>query len=432
MPKILLFNYYWPPSGGPAVQRWLSLATLLSREGFELIVITVDEKYASYTSLDESLNERVPKELRVIKTKSFEVLHLYQKFISGGHLPTAGFANESHPSSLQRLARWIRGNFFFPDPRKGWNTYALDAARPLIESEDIRGIITAGPPQSTHLIGAQLKREYDLFWLCDFHDAWTNVWYYDELMRTRLVRKIDLSMERSVLNQCDHIITVGRQILQDFATKTGKPDKMNIHSMGYDEELFNDVVPANDFSITYTGTMASNYEPRAFFDAVKNVQETHPEWSIHLNIAGLISDDILDMVNELGLGTCTTVHGYLPHQQAVKILKASTLLLLVSPNTPGSEMIIPGKIYEYMASRVPILNLSTKHSETAEIISECGAGETFERPEVNGIQEFIERTYKRWLADPSALYNTNTGFKKYARQTEARSLAKLLRERLAH
>lgn len=431
MPKVLVFTYYWPPSGGPAVQRWLSLADLLLKEGIEPIVITVDEASASYTLKDNSLNNRIPSDLRVIKTKSFEILHFYQKLLSGGDLPTAGFANESDPSLFQKLARWIRGNFFFPDPRKGWNQFALNAARQLLEKEDIKGVITAGPPQSTHLIGAQLKKEYDLFWLCDFHDAWTNVWYYDELKRTQIAKSIDRNMELSVLRDCDLIITVGQQILDDFVAKTGQPEKVNLHSMGYDEVLFDTAIePVEEFVITYSGTMADNYEPGSFFKAVKQLVEERPDWNLKIRLVGLISDGIHDQIKSVGLEQKTEITGYLPHGRAIDLLRSSSLLLLVSPNTPGSEMIIPGKIYEYMASRIPILNLSTQHSETAQILTDCEAGVTFERNEIEEIRNYISSTYQSWLSNPKKLLNTTDHFKKYSRQTEAKILAQTLLSRL--
>ena len=431
MPKILVFTYYWPPSGGPAVQRWLSLTKYLLGEGLEPILITVDETDASYTLKDESLNEQIPKNLRIIKTKSFEILNIYQKFISGGQLPTAGFANESNPSLLQKAARWIRGNFFFPDPRKGWNQFALEAARNIIDQEDIKGIITAGPPQSTHLIGAQLKREYELFWMCDFHDAWTNVWYYDELMRTKIAKTIDKKMELSVLMDCDHIITVGQQILDDFIAKTRAPDKIRLHSMGYDEALFETpVAQSTDFVITYTGTIADNYEPEAFFKAIAEIVQKNPACKIRIRLVGLISKGIQRSISKMGLDPISDIHGYLPHNEAIHLLRTSSLLLLVSPNTHSSDMIIPGKIYEYMASRIPIINLSTKKSETAQIIAECNAGETFERSEVNAMKDFIEDTYRRWLSLPESILNKSDHFKKYSRQREANTLAESLLSRL--
>ncbi|MFY0674717.1 MAG: hypothetical protein JXQ87_15060 [Bacteroidia bacterium] len=428
MDKVLVFTYYWPPSGGPAVQRWLALSQLLPQFGIEPIIVAPHEQYASYVLLDESLNKRIPKNLKVVKTKTFEVLNFYQKSLGKGKLPTAGFANESNPSFLQKVARWVRGNLFFPDPRKGWNKHALKAARKIVKEENIKAVITAGPPQSTHLIGQQLKKEFDLFWLCDFHDAWTNVWYYDELMKTSFARKLDLKMELKVLRECDYIITVGRQIILDFKSKLGSKEKIKLHSMGFDDDMIAHAPAINkdEFVICYTGTMATNYEPQVVFNAIKNITDKNPKAKIKVELYGLIATDIIDYANSIGLEMHVDFKGYVPHKQAVKAIQNAAMLLLVSPNTTQAKMIIPGKIYEYLATRKPILNLAEIGTETHEIIEECKAGSTFNRSATNEIEAFINRAYNQWRKEPKSILNKDDSFLKYSRKAEAESLAKVL------
>lgn len=432
MNKVLVFTYYWPPSGGPAVQRWLALSQLLPQFGIEPIIVAPHEQYASYVLLDESLNQRIPKELKVVKTKTFEVLNFYQKSLGKGKLPTAGFANESNPSFLQKLARWVRGNFFFPDPRKAWNKFALKAAREIIAENDIKAVITAGPPQSTHLIGQQLKKEFGLFWLCDFHDAWTNVWYYNELMKTSIARKLDSKMELRVLSECDQIITVGRQIITDFKSKLGSTDKVLLHSMGFDDEMVAEPpkVNATEFVICYTGTMATNYEPQVVFNAVKSIIHDNLEAKIKIELYGLIADDIIEYAKRIGLEKQVEFKGYVPHKQAVDAIQNAAILLLVSPNTPQAKMIIPGKIYEYLATRKPILNLAEEGTETYEIINECRAGATFNRMAKDEIKDFISKLYSKWENEPKSILNSDNSFMKYSRKTEAETLAKVLHNKL--
>lgn len=425
MHKVLVFTYYWPPSGGPAVQRWLSLSQLLPEFGIEPIIITVDPASASYVLLDQSLEKRVPAGLAVHKTKSFEILTLYQRLVGKDKLPTAGFANESEPGLLQKAMRWIRGNCFFPDPRKGWNRYALQKAREVIKAQDIKAVITAGPPQSTHLIGEQLQKEFNLFWLCDFHDAWTNVWYYDELKKTNWAKNIDLRTEKRVLEKADHIITVGNQIKADFSQKLGNDTKIRIHSMGYDDDQF-DVrpeVPKDVFTITYTGTMADNYEPEALFEALSQLRKQHTDFLCNVQLVGLISEGIKKKVEELGIADMVELKGYMPHAEAIDCLKQSCMLLLVSPNTPQAKMIIPGKIYEYLATGIPILNLATQDTETARIISECEGGATFSRSNIDEIKDYLWNYFLIWKKNPEDILSTSMAYKKYSRRREAEELA---------
>lgn len=432
MHKVLVFTYYWPPSGGSAVQRWLSLSQLLPEFGIEPIIVSVDPKYASYVLLDETLEARIPENLAVHKTKTFEILTIYQKMLGREKLPAAGFANQSDPGPIQKAMRWIRGNFFFPDPRKGWNRFALKKARQLIAQEDIKAVVTAGPPQSTHLIGETLQGEFDLYWLCDFHDAWTNVFYYDELRKTSWAKKIDLETEKRVLEKSDRIITVGNQVMADFSDKLGSSDKISIHSMGYDDALFEErpVPPADTFVISYTGTMADTYEPESFFEAILLLKKELPNFKYKVSFVGLISDGIQKKIQEMGLSDLVEFKGYLSHSAAVECLKRSCMLLLVSPNTPQAKMIIPGKIYEYLATGLPIFNLATADTETARIIEDCEAGATFDRNDVSSIKSYLLQEYKKWEKDPKSILSKSDKYKKYSRREEAKGLAEILKKAL--
>jgi hypothetical protein len=177
--KILIITYYWPPSGGPAVQRWLSLANELAQLGWEVFVITVDEKYATYQLHDDSHAKKIHENIKIIKTKTREPFGLYKFFFGRKSIPAPGFSNESNPSPIKKVARFIRGNLFIPDPRRGWKPFIVKAASELIIEEQITKVITAGPPHSTHLAGIELKKKFaKLEWTCDFHDLWTDVIYY--------------------------------------------------------------------------------------------------------------------------------------------------------------------------------------------------------------------------------------------------------------
>lgn len=427
MPKALIFTYYWPPSGGPAVQRWLSLSKLLSKNGIQTTVIAPHEDFASFAILDESLNNDIDESVRVFKTKSFEILNFYKKSLGKGNIPAAGFANESNPSFLQKLARWVRGNLFFPDPRRGWNRYAIKQAKELLAHENFDWVITAGPPHSTHLIGKELKKRFGLNWLCDFHDSWTGVWYYDELMKTAAARRIDQQMEKAVLMACDNIITVGRDIYAELSQKIGNEKKLRLHSMGYDDDLFDSPAEPNSevFKICYTGTIASNYQPETFFKVLSEL--ISEGYNIKIDLVGLIADSIQRQIQEIGLIKHVNFVGYVSHREAVHYLNHACMLLLISPNTQQAQKIIPGKIYEYMATRLPILNLATQQTESSRIIDECSAGATFERQQAQKIKGFIKELYAIWEKNLGGLLNNSDAFKRYARSEEAKGLAALLK-----
>ena len=181
-------TYYWPPSGGSGVQRWMYFAKYLKQQGWIPFVITVDEKYASYRVLDKSLVTDV-NDIHVSKTKSIEPLKWYSLLLTGSKKRGIPQGEIKKNGLLSRFAAFIRGNFFIPDARKGWNAFAGDKAIKLIKKENIKIIITTGPPHSTHLIGNRLKSLFDIKWFADFRDPWTAIFFNKDLYRSNWAKK---------------------------------------------------------------------------------------------------------------------------------------------------------------------------------------------------------------------------------------------------
>lgn len=435
-PKILIITYYWPPSGGPAVQRWLTFANILAEKGVDVHVLTVDEQHANYPAIDASLVNQVSEKVKVTKTKTSEIFWIYKKFIGKGKAPAAGFANEANPTLLQKISRFIRGNFFIPDPRKSWNKYVLPKAEELIKNEKIDLVITAGPPHSTHLNGLDLQKKCDIKWIADFHDAWTDVWYYDKLMHTSWARKKDLSLEIKVLEKADRIITVGKLLKQKLASKS--PDiplqKIKIISMGFDELLFHQPSrpPGNAFVITYTGTIDDHYEPQILFRALKVIKERNADVKYIIRFVGLLAEGIKQDAVTYGLGENLEQIGYVPHKESVQYLLKSTVLLLVSAKGRSEEIIIPGKIYEYLASRKPVINIGLLSCDSARIIAECEAGINVDRNMDQQLINYLQESTDRWRIHPDLdLKHENKTYLKYSRANEAQQLYKLILETTA-
>ena len=212
MKKILIITYYWPPSGGAGVQRWLKFTKFLPEFGFKPVILTVDDNAASYAQLDESLLKEIDPNLSVYKTKTFEPYNLYRKLSNKKEIPYGGFSNQRKITLFEKLSRFIRGNLFIPDPRRGWNRYAIKKALELIRSEQIEVVVTTGPPHSTHLIGKKVKEKTGIRWIADFRDPWTDIYYYKDLYHLGLANKLDRYLEKNVLKLADQIITVSEEV----------------------------------------------------------------------------------------------------------------------------------------------------------------------------------------------------------------------------
>jgi len=195
MQKVLIVTYYWPPGSGAGVQRWLKFSKYLPQYGWEPFILTVDPQYAAYPSIDSTLEKEIPVNVKVFRTKATDWFRIYSK--NKSKIPTAGFANNYDNSFKGILFRFLRGNLFIPDPRKGWNRFALRKALEIIEKEGITCIVTTSPPHSTQLIGMKLKRRYPgIRWIADLRDPWTDIYYYKKFYPAFFPRMIDSAYEK--------------------------------------------------------------------------------------------------------------------------------------------------------------------------------------------------------------------------------------------
>jgi len=389
MNKVLIITYYWPPSGGAGVQRWLKFAKYLPEFGWTPLVLTVDPDYAAYPVTDDSLGNDLPTSVKVFKTPATDYFRIYNKDKS--KIPSAGFANNVDNTPKAKMMRFIRGNFFIPDPRKGWNKFAIRKASEIIETEGIRNVITTSPPHSTQLIGLKIKRKYPkINWIADLRDPWTDIYYYNQFYPTFISRKIDSAYEKSVLKTADRIITVGPSLKASFSSKYNAiEDKIEVITNGYDEDDFQGLIQTNPelFTITYTGTLSEAYPIGGFLEALHRVKEIGKEF--RLRFIGTVPEKIKELVLLKTGNSSVEFVPYVDHSTAVKYMLSSTILLLIIPDHKSNKSIITGKLFEYIASARPILCLGPSDGDTAEIIKSCEAGKTFNYDDINLIEDFI-------------------------------------------
>ena len=411
MKKVLLITYYFPPSGGAGVQRWLKTIKYLPEFGVETIVLTVDPVCASYPQVDESLCDDIPAALKVYKTKTKEILSLYKRVSPQKQVPYGGFANEPNPTLMQKISRFIRGNFFLPDPRCGWNKYALAKAKEIIENEGITTIVTTSPPHSTQLIGLELKKLYpNINWVADLRDPWTDIYYNQDLYPTSWAQKRNLAYERSVLEGADQIITVSEDCKRLFAEKAEVADKISVVPNGYDESDFEEKLGVRSEELgvkvlSYVGVLAPQYDLTPLKALVSGRKD------ILLRFVGVVSEEIQQEIKSWGVPT--EFIPYVSHSEAIAYMQASAALLLFIPNVPNNEGILTGKLFEYLASKRRILLLGPEKGDAMKLVSECRAGECYK--EGFNLDKFL-----------STPYMGNDNVKNYSREALAGKIASLI------
>ena len=375
MKKVLIITYYWPPSGGSGVQRWLKFSKYLPEFGIEPIVLTVDPDFATYPSIDTTLELEVSDSMRVYRTKAKNPLEVYQK-IRRKPAPQSGFAGEKKSGLLDKIFRFIRGNVFLPDARIGWNPYAFEKAKQLIKEFNIETIITTSPPHSTQLIGLRLKKEFPLQWIADLRDPWTEIFYNKELFRTKWAEKQDAKMEKLCLESADQVVVVSDAIKRSFSVKYPiVQNKIVVIPNGFDEADFSteksvvlSEIPSTKKVISYVGNLGEQYPIDGFLKAFSNLVNNEKGWK--LRFVGNCHVGVKNKVENLNLTKQVEFIPYVDHAAAIQFMLTSTILLLIIPEVADNKGILTGKLFEYLATRNPILLIGPTDGDAAKIVNE--------------------------------------------------------------
>lgn len=404
--NLLYISYYWPPSGGPGVQRGLKFCKYLPQSGVRPSVLTVDEKQASYPVLDHTFASEVPEGTAVYRTATSEPFEYYKKLSGKKEIPYSGFANEEAKTGfLDKVFKFVRGNLFIPDARVGWNKHALKKAGELLKHGQLQVILTTSPPHSTQLIGLKLKERYKLPWIADLRDPWTNIHYYDQLYHTPIAKRIDRNYELQVLERADAVIVTSEDTKRLFLNKPAKinPDKIHVIPNGYDEDdfIYPSTPPQDEFLITYTGTITENYNIDVFLKVISQLRSVNSEIRYKLRFVGKVSEGVKQRIKKAGLEGITEFVAHVPHTEAIKYLMESTMLLMAIADVPAVYSNVPGKLFEYLASNKPIICLGPVHSDTDRIIDECGAGRLFHYTAHELMLDHLMLMSKAWSINPN-------------------------------
>ena len=428
MKHVLVITYYWPPAGGPGVQRWLKFCKYLRDYGWEPIVLTVEN--GSYPYLDESLEEDIPAGLRVVKTQTKEPIAAYNRL--RGKKPnefSVGLIGIQGKQSLfQRFAMHVRANWFVPDARKGWRKYARAAALKLMQEKKIDAVITTGPPHSTHLIGLDLKRKHRLPWLVDFRDPWTNIYYNKVFPRSEKTERKDKSLEDLVLSESDALTVVGPSLQKEFSDRT---KRSAVIYNGFDAIDLPDrkVQKTECFTLRYIGNYKPNQDVPTLWRVLAEMKAeiTGFEEDFRLEFTGNIHGAILEDLKQLGLSGMVHSQGFVAHGEATRLMTEAASLLFVVPQTENNRYILTGKLFEYLASSALLLPVGPPDGDAAAIIRDAGRGEMADYEDAASLKRILTEQYRAWHdANQQIAVLPREGITPYSRQALTQTLAGLL------
>ncbi|MDR8394064.1 glycosyltransferase family 4 protein [Aliifodinibius sp. S!AR15-10] len=385
--NVLLVSYYWPPSGGAGVQRPLKFAKYLPAFDVQPFVLTVENP--TYPIVDESLANDIPKKLKVFKSKTIEPFSIYSKMtgksVSDSAKPTIQLKKGNWG---KKLSTWIRANLFLPDARFGWLLTARSRALAICKQYNIDAIITTGPPHSVHFVGKHVKEKMGIQWIADFRDPWSSIFYNQLMPRTDVAHSIDERLERSVLETADDVVVISKSMVDIERQVFDRP--YHVIPNGFDHEDFNSLQkkPQNDqdILIRHIGSIGELSVPHSLFKALSELPNSSP---VKVEFIGNVHPDVHQLIEQYGLQNRVELTSYIPHDEAIQAMKDSDLLLLVIPDSEDNELILTGKLFEYIGTQNPILMIGPENGDAADILNKSGHHYIFEHEDEKGLAQLL-------------------------------------------
>lgn len=428
MKRVLFVTYYFPPAGGPGVQRSLKFVKYLPKYGWRATVLTVDPEFAAYPNFDPGLSGEIPDEASVLRTNARDPYAAYARMmgVQKKDAVGVGFLSRQKTGFRERLARWIRANLFLPDARVGWVRYAIREARQEVERQTYDAIYSSGPPHSTHLIARELRHRTGLPWILDLRDAWPPDSFAHLLPMSAFARRLDARKRTASFDAADLLVAVSESLCRDAAAQT--PTPVEIIPNGFDEEDFSLVEPIENevFTIVYVGNISADQNPTALWHVIKQRNTVGAEPEMRVRFVGNVAREVLGAVEQAGLRRHVDFIPYVEHGEAIRHMCGAELLLLSINRVPNPAGIVTGKLYEYLASGRPILCFSPVDGDATGIVDATGAGDSFRYEDADGVARMLVRHHEAWKNGHPILGSNPERSAPFSRELQTKRLAALL------
>lgn len=427
MKRVLIIVYYWPPTGGSGVQRWVKFAKHLRSFGWEPVIFTPESPFV--TERDESLLKDIPTDIEVIKHPVFEI----SKYFGGA--PTAPASGvQAKPSLFSKLKKtvgnYVRGNFFIPDPRILWAKPSVNFLLNYLKQKPVDAIVSSGPPHSLHLIAKQLKEKTNTPWVADFRDPWLEILNFHGFSTSPSVLQKHSDLFKSVINTADATITAHASVQRNFQEQTKQP--VHLITNGYDIADIEAAVPAKvdstKFNMVFVGIFYGILNSTAFWQAVRELLDENENFrkQFKLTFVGKAQQEVMNDLQQYNLLPYCEFTGYVNHNIAVGYEKAADVLLLFTPSQPEFRYVIPGKLFEYFAVRKPVICIAENDNDSAQITQSANAGPIVNPKDKVAIKLAITNLYQQYQSGSLSL--SSSGYEKYERKALTEVLAAILNQ----
>jgi glycosyltransferase involved in cell wall biosynthesis len=406
MKKALLVAYHFPPLGGGGVFRTLKFTKYLSEFGYQPYVLTV--KNPMYDTKDLTLRGEIPCEAKVYRTFSFE--HRIMRA----------------PRLLNINLKW----FYMPDENIGWLPFGVSIGAKLVKKENIDVIYATSPIWTSLLIGFFLKKTTKKPLVIDFRDPWTD----SSFIRypTRFHKWFEEKMEKAVMAQADYVTVAFDSIKNNLIKKYPfVKSKIATITNGFDPEDFENLKihkPTGKFTITHAGSIYGLLTAKPFLIALKELVGEKKEFREKLEavFVGNYGREAPLLVKKYGLEENVRFVEYVPHKRGLEFMvNSQALLLLITVEGSKGEGMLPGKLFEYLAARKPIIAVAPQNGLAANIIKSVNAGTVVSPRNVQGIKKAVAHFYDEWTEGKLSASMKRENIARYDRRVLTHKLAQI-------
>ena len=420
--KVLIITYYWPPSGGSGVQRWLKFSKYLRDFNIEPVIYTIDNP--SYPIKDTSLESEIPLGLEILKQPIFEPNSFLSIFGNNKKKESAGFLNPN-PTLLGRFFQYVRANYFIPDARKFWIKPSVKFLSNYLKNNEIEVVITTGPPHSMHIIGLALRDKFKIKWISDFRDPWTEIDYFQQLPLTKKANKKHHQLEQEVLEKSDMVIVVGETMKKKFLKHNHNIEVLTNGFDSYENSLTIEL--DSNFSITHVGLMNADRNPTILWEVLYEISSENIDFKNNLRIKfiGKIDDTVIQDIQVFNPKNIVRIP-YLDHEEVRKYQASSQVLLLSINHVPSAKGIITGKIFEYLQAKRPILGIGPEDGDAAAILKKTNAGNIVGFNNKVELKAAVLKLYKDFKEEK--LFVKSINIEQFHRKNITRQLAQVIKK----
>lgn len=410
--KLLLISYYWPPSGGSGVQRWLNFSNNLVKKGWDITVFTA--KNANYPIIDNGLNRIVDKSIKVFRIPILEPTRFLKKNNSD---------NINSSNFINKFILWIRANIFFPDSRMFWIKKVAKQASDYIKQNDINCLITTAPPFSTHIIGLKIKRKTNIKWISDFRDPWSDFFQFKLLPMTSYQKNKHSNFEKKCLSFSDAVITTSPSLTKKFSLINS-----NSYTITNGFNSFKKNVETDKFLLMYSGVMKSIQNPKNLWKILNEICVENKDFSNDLMVRfiGDFDNEIIANKDIKLIESKVKFEEYIEKSKLDIEISKANVLILTSVNLKDANNIIPGKLFYYFSFKRPIIAFSNLNSDVSDIISKSKTGKVFDFMSHVDLKNHILELYSEYRSKKNSF--DPTGIASYSYKNLSENVDALLKK----